>query len=161
MSICEPCTQLGCLNCISLTNCISCDTSLFYLSAGVCNDICGDGLLYTLECDDGNTISGDGCSQNCGVEKDFTCVGGSTTSPSLCSYSGPIIITISSFIKDPAKNIVYLQSTISPNLTSLASLDFNAVFQPLFTVETTSTVYDPTSGTISTTFTYNQSLNNQ
>lgn len=43
----------------------------------------------------------------------------------------------------------------------MASLDFNAVFQTLFPVETTNTVYDPTSGNISTTFTYNQSLNNQ
>lgn len=48
MSICEPCTQLGCLDCLSLTNCISCDTTLFYLNLGVCNDICGDGILYTV-----------------------------------------------------------------------------------------------------------------
>jgi proprotein convertase subtilisin/kexin type 5 len=67
MSICEPCTQFGCVNCLSLTNCVQCDASYSYLSGGTCKDICGDGLLYTLPCDDGNTINGDGCSSTCTV----------------------------------------------------------------------------------------------
>lgn len=116
MSICEPCTQLGCLNCISLTQCILCDTSYTYLSSGVCQDICGDGKLYTLACDDGNTVDGDGCSSTCSVETDYTCVGGTTTTPSLCSYSGSVLIRITSFVKDPKQNKVYLTSSLSPSL---------------------------------------------
>jgi len=45
-------------------------------------------VLYTLSCDDGNLINGDGCSSKCQIEADYTCVGGSTTSASACSFSG-------------------------------------------------------------------------
>ena len=42
---------------------------------------CGDGVLQTIErCDDGNFISGDGCSSSCGVERGWTCSG----EPSIC-----------------------------------------------------------------------------
>ena len=30
-----------------------------------CMDICGDGIIVTLPCDDGNNINGDGCSSAC------------------------------------------------------------------------------------------------
>jgi cysteine-rich repeat protein len=92
MIVCEACTQLGCLNCLSNTNCIQCDTTLFVLVNGTCEDICGDGIVYTVACDDGNLVNGDGCSSTCTVETDYTCVGGSTTSASLCSFSGTINI---------------------------------------------------------------------
>jgi hypothetical protein len=88
-------------------------------------------------------------------------VGGTTTTRSLCTFSQPVTVTIKSFIKDPSENTVYLQFSISPNLSSLTFLDFNSVFKPLFPVETINTVYDPNSSNISTTFTYNQSLNNK
>ncbi len=32
---------------------------------GVCQDICGDGKLLLTDCDDGNLIFGDGCSNTC------------------------------------------------------------------------------------------------
>ena len=36
--------------------------------------VCGDGIYLTAEdCDDGNRISGDGCSANCTVESGFVC----------------------------------------------------------------------------------------
>jgi cysteine-rich repeat protein len=125
------------------------------LSGGVCNDICGDGLLYTLPCDDGNTINGDGCSSTCSVETDYTCVGGTTTTPSLCSFSGTIAIKIISFIKDPSQNKVYVVSTISPSLQEFSVLDFNQALLPDFAIVSTSTAYDPATGNISMTFTYN------
>jgi hypothetical protein len=83
------------------------------------------------------------------------------TTRSLCTFSQPVTVTIKSFIKDPSENTVYLKLNISPNLSSLTFLDFNSVFKPLFPVETIKTVYDPNSSNISTTFTYNQSLNNK
>jgi cysteine-rich repeat protein len=52
-------------------------------------DICGDGVVTPDEasdqglndgCDDGNTVSGDGCSANCTIEAGFACNG----SPSVC-----------------------------------------------------------------------------
>lgn len=38
-----------------------------------CVEICGDGWKIEYECDDGNVINTDGCSDQCKVEKDFTC----------------------------------------------------------------------------------------
>lgn len=41
-----------------------------------CDEICGDGILFNLPCDDGNLNNGDGCSSTCTVEKDYTCMNG-------------------------------------------------------------------------------------
>jgi fibro-slime domain-containing protein len=41
---------------------------------GGCTTKCGDGLILSgEECDDGNAVSGDGCSAACKVEDGFTC----------------------------------------------------------------------------------------
>jgi len=43
---------------------------------------CGNGVIQLSEtCDDGNTVSGDGCSDTCMVEAGFSCVG----QPSVCT----------------------------------------------------------------------------
>ena len=55
---------------------------IFECLDGVCKPICGDGITlwmdsipeeYREECDDGNLVSGDGCSADCKVEKGYTC----------------------------------------------------------------------------------------
>jgi fibro-slime domain-containing protein len=43
-------------------------------AGGGCTTKCGDGLLLGTEaCDDGNAVSGDGCSSDCKIEDGFTC----------------------------------------------------------------------------------------
>ena len=37
-----------------------------------------------LECDDGNSDDGDGCSLDCKIEPGYTCVGGSPDSADFC-----------------------------------------------------------------------------
>jgi cysteine-rich repeat protein len=39
-------------------------------------------------CDDGNLINGDGCSSACIVEVGYRCKNGSTTTKSICIYTG-------------------------------------------------------------------------
>ena len=46
-----------------------------------CKSVCGDGYVRDESCDDGNTESGDGCSQSCTVEEGFECIG----EPSECN----------------------------------------------------------------------------
>ena len=87
-----------------------------------------------LECDDNNVIDGDGCSSSCKVEQDYTCVGGTNTNASACSYSGPIYIVTKTYKKHPTANTVYLIATFSPNLATLSLIDFNAAFFPTFLV---------------------------
>jgi cysteine-rich repeat protein len=52
-------------------------------------ELCGDGLRYSLECDDGNNIDGDGCSRDCRIEPGYQCTGGSPASPDSCYYFVP------------------------------------------------------------------------
>jgi len=69
-----------CTSCsFSIANGISCDNCT--LGYGIspqdqtlCITICGDGILMpTEQCDDGNKLSGDGCSASCIVEDYFNC----------------------------------------------------------------------------------------
>jgi cysteine-rich repeat protein len=51
-------------------------------------DVCGDGRRWAgvEECDDGNSVSGDGC-QNCTIESGWVCSGGSLLGPDVCVRS--------------------------------------------------------------------------
>ena len=50
------------------------DYRLADLDCADCNGFCGDGILRLVEqCDDGNRMSGDGCTQTCAVEAGWTC----------------------------------------------------------------------------------------
>lgn len=109
--LCQPCSLTGCLNCSSLTTCRQCDlnnsygfayTSVNMSQCGLCNvncicggyglpwnsgsqtctSICGDGnIILHQQCDDNNTINGDGCSIECIIELYYSCTG----SPSNCT----------------------------------------------------------------------------
>ena len=95
---------------------------------GVCQEICGDGLLYDLACDDGNTADGDGCSSTCTIEADYVC----NTNPgtaSICSYSKPITFTLVKTIKNMTSNSVAFSFVISPVIAALKSLNFSQVIQ--------------------------------
>jgi fibro-slime domain-containing protein len=63
--MCEPGIDEGCTsNCQFAPDC-SAD--------GPCSSVCGDGIVLNEECDDGNTLSGDGCDGQCLVELGYTC----------------------------------------------------------------------------------------
>ena len=52
--------------------------------------VCGDAVVAPAElCDDGNVVSGDGCSSLCAVEVGYHCVG----APSACAIPAPIADT--------------------------------------------------------------------
>ena len=62
-----------------------------WLKASECFPICGDGLLRGNElCDDENTVSGDGCSENCAIEAGWLCSnnGSFSTCARDCGYFG-------------------------------------------------------------------------
>ena len=47
---------------------------------------CANGLLEGSEaCDDGNSVSGDGCTAACAVETGWLCEGGDSTKPDTCN----------------------------------------------------------------------------
>ena len=53
--------------------------------------ICGDGVREGAEgCDDGNTVSGDGCSSSCAVQSGYSCT---TGMPNVCTMAQTITFT--------------------------------------------------------------------
>lgn len=53
-----------------------------------CSETCGDGARFTTTtgyCDDGNLNLGDGCNDACQVESGWSCSGGNSTSPDVCT----------------------------------------------------------------------------
>ncbi len=50
-----------------------CKEGFQFDSTKTCTEICGDGLLSILQCDDGNQQNGDGCSSQCIIEDGFQC----------------------------------------------------------------------------------------
>jgi cysteine-rich repeat protein len=49
-------------------------TGYYYdATTGRCADICGDGIMISDLCDDGNTLNGDGCSSVCTIEPLWNC----------------------------------------------------------------------------------------
>lgn len=61
-----------------------------------CEETCGDGMIFEASCDDGNTISGDGCSESCTVEYGFRCENDDDLKPSVCIESIQPEMTIKS-----------------------------------------------------------------
>ena len=66
-------------------------------------EICGDGIsLGLLECDDGNRVSGDGCSKDCKKEHFFDCSSGtnSTVGTAICVNKEPPEISSFQLLKN-------------------------------------------------------------
>ena len=82
---CLPCIS-GCSRCVDCDVCITCAAGhTLNATNGQCSEVCGDGRRFTLPCDDGNLVNGDGCSNTCQVESGFFCVGGSPARRDTCS----------------------------------------------------------------------------
>lgn len=83
--VCTPC-KASCLACTGYSSCSSCVLD-YTLTGSNCISNCGNGLRQGREgCDDGNTVSGDGCSGACQVEAGYICSPSSpsTTGPDVC-----------------------------------------------------------------------------
>lgn len=130
-------------------------------ASGTCQEICGDGRLYVLPCDDGNTVSGDGCSSTCSIEANYTCQGGSTTTASICSYNQPITLTLLSTTKNLTDNIVYFDIQISPPISALNGLNFSSVLTSNLTGANLTFVYNSLTGRLMVAAQYTSSIQSQ
>jgi cysteine-rich repeat protein len=86
---CQLCSD-GCLSCKDCYQCQQCRPEYtFHAATKTCLEICGDGKRFSLQCDDGNNVNGDGCSSDCKIEPEYTCSAGSPNSKDLCSKFKP------------------------------------------------------------------------
>lgn len=63
--MCEPSQTEGCTS--------QCQFAPDCSGDGECTSECGDGLVLSEDCDDGNKLNGDGCDENCQVEPGYMC----------------------------------------------------------------------------------------
>lgn len=50
--------------------------------------------MGALECDDGNTISGDGCNSRCKIEPGYNCTGGTSHTKDTCYKLSPVTVEV-------------------------------------------------------------------
>jgi len=95
-------------------------------SERACVGVCGDGLRrgYGEECDDNNTISGDGCSSTCKLEQGFRCEG---INPDICEAVAPPQAYLEYKERDYSRVIIkFTRALISDNLCDV-NLKFNKI----------------------------------
>jgi len=86
-------------------------------------------LTSETSCDDGNSMSGDGCSSNCVVETQYRCDNGSSSSASVCFYiGGKISLALKEVEKTSGKNEAVFQFNVSPALSGFAKMDLSRYF---------------------------------
>ena len=90
--LCIECDKRQKLALSSDHQCVCADD--YELQLGDCVEVCGDGRLYELECDDGNTEDGDGRNSVCVVEDRFGCENGTNSSASQCFYTGEMSLSL-------------------------------------------------------------------
>lgn len=94
-----------------------CKTGFFSSSVTDCAEICGDGQLLntTYQCDDGNTVNGDGCSSICMFESGFNCINSNNTIPATtCISVAGYTITTQNPMRDTSSNQFVATVTFSP-----------------------------------------------
>jgi cysteine-rich repeat protein len=134
----------------------------YTLGDGICSDTCGDGYLFSSSltaCDDGNTLSGDGCSSACQVESRYRCENGSSTSASICYYIGSAVtLALQSITKTEGQNQGVFKFSVSPALTNLEKLNLTTylTFNCATNYTVASSSYTP--GTLSVAVDYSADL---
>lgn len=111
---CSAC-EAHCVSCSDGNTCTACEPG-YDLFGGDCN-LCGDGVLEGAEeCDDNNTLSGDGCNSTCGVESGdgWVC---SSASPSVCQrkYCSGVVLLHRRCDTDVDANVCYHACTVCGN----------------------------------------------
>lgn len=123
---------------LSNSSCLTCSsvTGYAYNSAtGKCQDYCGDRIIITDLCDDGNNLNGDGCSSVCTIESGWTCPNNScilrvqpavsviSMSNSPISHTITLVISLSVGLRLVAANFLLTFSEITQFTYSVSALD--------------------------------------
>ena len=103
-------------------------------------EICGDGVLLERECDDGNIINGDGCSDQCKIEPYFVC-SNQEMHTSACKLETVVDVVDIKVLKVPEENKLTLELDVSPVTDAYQSYELGQIFEfdhPGITINTAS-----------------------
>ena len=93
----------------------------------LCKDVCGNlVVLDGEECDLGQGIEFDGCTDECKFEDNFVCF--NESGPMICSYFGQFSIELQSQEKMLNENKIEMEFQISPLLYAFSQVSINDLF---------------------------------
>ena len=72
-------------------------------------------MTLDVECDDGNIINDDGCSDQCRIEDGFSCEFIDSGETSVCKLTVSPQVEDVVISKDPSKNVLYFEFDIEPD----------------------------------------------
>lgn len=179
--LCSTCPIDNCAACYNLTACKTCQTPYVVLnyacslcpasctcggytfprkSNGDCSAICGDGIIISAyeQCDDNNTLDGDGCSSSCQIEANSSCSG----LPSLCyltiNFNASLVSSYGVFANC---NEIVFNFQLTPYILFFTTYAVN--WSQLIEAQSAALVLVPGSftasqGLFSLTYTYNQTI---
>lgn len=98
---------------LSNNSCLTCSAVAGYVydsASGKCKDYCGDNIIITDLCDDGNALNGDGCSSLCTIETGWSCTN------NICSLSTTPTVSVVSISNNPYSHSITLLISLSVGL---------------------------------------------
>lgn len=133
------CLSTGPTSCVdgyilSNNSCLTCAVVSGYTlnsATGKCQDYCGDGIIITDLCDDGNNLNGDGCSSVCTIESGWTCPNNT------CTLINQPTVTVVSMSNSPLTHTITLNLALSVGLRLVAAnfaLNFSSITQFTYTL---------------------------
>jgi cysteine-rich repeat protein len=99
----------------------------YALSQSTCLEICGDGYLFMLACDDGNLLDGDGCSSTCQVEANYVCRPRLQLPMSQCVFKGRVTLELSRISRLPNSNSATIAFDIIPFESVITKMNFKSL----------------------------------
>jgi cysteine-rich repeat protein len=109
-----------------------------------CVDDCGDGVVRTDECDDGDTVDGDGCSAKCKIENGFMCL--TSIEPSKCMPEIKFQLSYEYCKRDITANAATFAFFLTPPSPILSQVDLTKSFTFSFAGKVTSYTYNDQTG---------------
>ena len=114
--------------CVKINN-NKCDRGYIKIElTGECVEICGDGVLLVRECDDGNIVNGDGCSDQCKVEPHYVC-SNDVSQISVCKLNTTTEIESVDVQKIPGENKLAFTIDITPDTDAYSNYNLKKVLE--------------------------------
>lgn len=140
---CVTCNSTLLLELNSTFECV-CIPGTTTLATQVCRPICGDHYVLAVEgCDDGNTVSGDGCSSACTVETNWSCVG-TLAQGSTCKINIEVSLNYVGTLRDTSSNRADIYFTLTPYFDEFLKVDYNSILFTSLPYSSITAVYGQT-----------------
>lgn len=109
-----------------------------------CVDDCGDGVVHTDECDDGDNVDGNGCSAMCKIEDGYMCL--TSIQPSKCMPEVKFELSYQYCKREITANAATFSFFLTPPSPILSQVNLTKSFTFTFAGKVTSYTYNDQTG---------------